>query len=328
MSKNLPAYEVFRTELSRRESEIASLLPGSITREAFLNAAIIAVKQNPALLTCERRSLHKAVTEAARDGLLPDGKEGVIIVHAGKSVRWQPMTFGLRKRAYELDGIIIDAQVVCENDVFEWEQGDQPRLVHKPARLGTERGEMIGAYAVFRKGPEILHREVMDAEQIAAVKAISKQPTGLMWGSFTGEAWRKSVVRRGIKTVPCSDALRQIASRDDEMYDVGRLGEDEMAPKPKDITPPRPGEKKPLPPRVGGKEEAEDASTILDAYKKALDTAKTAKAVAAQTHAHQEALSQLDEEAAQLANEMKEAALARIAGKSHDDSPTLDLTTR
>lgn len=238
--KELTPYDVFEEELHERKDEIASLLPSTITREAFINTAIIAVKNNPELLTCDRRSLHKAVTNAALDGLRPDGKEGAIVIRNekikktvnGKKVEewitaacWQHMVYGVRKRARELDGIVIDAQVVYEKDVFEYELGDEPRLTHKPPKLGTARGKMIGAYAVFRKGNDILHREIMDAAQVEKVRGISKQPDGMMWTKFPEEGWRKSVVHRGSKTVPCSDALRQVMERDHDNFTVS-------APKP------------------------------------------------------------------------------------------------
>lgn len=222
-------YEEFRRELQARAAEIAQLLPSTITREQFENAAIIAAKQNPDLLVCDRRSLHKAVTTAARDGLMPDGREGVILPQKEKqkdgsyilAARWQAMVYGVRKRARELDGIIIDAQVVYSGDRFKRVQGDDPRIEHEPAQLGQPRGKPIGAYAIFRRGSEVLHREVMDEGQIERVKSISKQPDGLMWSKFADEAWRKTVVRRGSKTLPCSDRLREVLERDDDLYDVG-----------------------------------------------------------------------------------------------------------
>ncbi len=226
----------FQIELRAKEREIASLLPPSIPRERFFNAAIVAVKKNPDLLMCERRSLHNAVSSAAGDGLLPDGREGVIIVQSEKikvkqsngiekeewikTARWQPMAWGIRKRARELDDIIIDAEVVHEADAFDWEKGDDPFIKHKPAPLNVARGKMIGAYAIFRKGDAILHREVMYADQIAAVKSSSKNPKGLLWTTFEDEGWRKSVLRRGSKSVPCSEKLETVINRWDDLFDV------------------------------------------------------------------------------------------------------------
>jgi recombination protein RecT len=227
-------YKIYEAELreAQREQELAKILSATtVNRDAFMATAIVAVKRNPDLLRCDRRTLHNAVTAAAQDGLMPDGKEGVIIPQWEKikvngreqsilTARWQPMIHGIRKRARELGDVIIDAQVVHDNDYFDWAQGDNPHIDHKPEHRG-ERGPMICAYAIFRKGNEILHREVMLAYQIDAVKSISKQPNGVMWKNFEDEAWRKSVVRRGIKSVPsCPEKLRTIIERFDDLHTV------------------------------------------------------------------------------------------------------------
>ncbi|KWT70724.1 Recombinational DNA repair protein RecT (prophage associated) [Hyphomicrobium sulfonivorans] len=217
----------FRNEIALREDELASILPPHISREKFVNTAIIAVKNNPDLLTCDRRSLHAAVTKAAEDGLQPDGREGVITyfkVDGKKQAQWNPMLFGIRKRARELCDMIIDAQVVHANDVFHWHQGDDPRIEHRPAPLGTDRGEAIGAYAVFKQGGVILHREVMSVKQIESVKSVSRAQNGAMWTKFWTEAWRKTVIRRGIKTVPSVPQFERLVTRDDEHTDFAQTG--------------------------------------------------------------------------------------------------------
>src|SRR5262245_48983392 len=129
MTENTQAlvpYEAFKNELVARQDEIAALLPSTISKEQFVNNAIVAVKSKPALLECDRRSMQKAVTAAAQDGMKPDGREGVIIPQnedGKRTVRWQPMAYGIRKRARELDGIIVDTAVVHENDHFRRIQG-------------------------------------------------------------------------------------------------------------------------------------------------------------------------------------------------------------
>ena len=226
-----PKWQELEGELRNREAEIATLLPTHISRERFINMAIIAAKNNQDLVKCDRRSLHAAITKAAEDGLQPDGREGVVNVYNEKReidgketwvkvACWIPMAHGIRKRAREICGMIIDAQVVHENDFFERQQGDDPKIIHKPPQLGKPRGKMIGAYAIYKQGNEILHREVMDAEQIATVKSCVKAKNGLLWTKFEDEAWRKTVLRRGIKTVPSvPEALQRIVSRDDDQYE-------------------------------------------------------------------------------------------------------------
>lgn len=223
--------ETFTAALATRIDEIAPLLPNYISKERFAAAAHAAIKHNPDLLLCTQRSLFNALTKAAQDGLLPDGNEGFINSYKTKFVvngkdewwpvaSWSPMLYGIRKRARELDGIIIDAQVVCKNDKFSREQGDDPKIVHVPAPLDQEPGAMIGSYAIFkRENGTVLHREVMRGAEVETTREQSKAQESLMWKKFPSEGWKKVAVRRGSKTVPVSEKLRALIEREDELFD-------------------------------------------------------------------------------------------------------------
>lgn len=226
--------ENFTTALATRLDDIAPLLPKHISKERFSAAAHAAVKQNPDLLNCSVRSLFNAFTKAAQDGLLPDGREGIINSYNTKTevngkeiyvltAQWSPMTYGIRKRARELDGIIIDAQVVNKADRFERQQGDDPKIIHIPAPMDEDPGQMVGAYAIFkREDGTILHRETMRAPEIEATREQSRAKKSLMWTTFATEGWRKAVVRRGSKTVPVSEKLQALIERDDEAFDFNQ----------------------------------------------------------------------------------------------------------
>lgn len=214
--------DVFVTALDTRKGIIEAQLPSYIGWDRFRATAISAVRQTPAILEATTSSIFSALTKAAQDGLMPDGREGVITVYSGKNGKeavWNPMLYGLRKRARELDNVIIDAQAVYSGDTFVWHQGDEPKIVHTPAPLGGERGQLIGAYAIFRdKDGVVLHREVMGRDQIEATRGQSRAKDSLMWTTFKEEAYRKTVVRRGVKTVPVGAQLDQIVRRDDEAF--------------------------------------------------------------------------------------------------------------
>ena len=263
-SRALATFEAFEGEMRAKEMEYISMLPSTLSKERFINTAISAVKQNPDLLNCTPRTLFQSITRAALDGLLPDGREGVITAYNvkckgkiggvwkewyEKQAQWNPMAYGLRKRVRELDRIIVDAQEVYENDFFDREQGDEPRIVHKPAALNVARGDMIGAYAIFkREDGTILHREVMNKEQIETVRAQSKAPDSLMWTKFASEGYKKTVLRRGIKSVPVSDNMAEIIQRDDEAnFEFNQ----DHAPAPVLTPPPAP----PAPPALEHKEQ-------------------------------------------------------------------------
>lgn len=220
MGQELTLYDKFSHEIAAREEELSNVLAPHIPPERFKQVALIAVKNNPDLLKVNRKSLHQAITEAAEDGLMPDGREGVITPYKGEA-SWNPMVYGIRKRAKELCNMIIDSQVVHQNDRFVWHQGDEPRIEHVPAPLGTDRGPAVGVYAIFKVDGVIMHREVMDAKQVEAVQSMSNAKSSLMWTKFKSEGWRKTVIRRGAKTVPAVAALERLIARVDKDFDFG-----------------------------------------------------------------------------------------------------------
>lgn len=225
-------WSTFEADIKARTDEIASQLPSNVPRDRFVNAAIAAVKATPELLTATPRSLMSAVIKAAQDGLLPDGREGIITVYSQKVrdsnpvryenvAQWNPMFYGIRKRARELDEIIIDAQVVVEGDEFEFELGDTPRIRHVPkARAeAVDASKGVAVYAIFRKGDAILHREVMWKPEVFATMNQSRAKGSLMWTTFWSEGWKKACGRRASKSVPVSPALERVITRDDEHFD-------------------------------------------------------------------------------------------------------------
>lgn len=271
-------WDDFQAELKAREGDFRAMLPPHIRPQRFIAASLAAAKQTPDLIFADKRTLFSALTKAAQDGLLPDGREGIITIYNTniakrgqpdkwiKAAQWNPMVYGLRKRARELGDIIIDAQVVYENDKFIWHQGDDPRIEHTPAPLGTSRGKMIGVYAIFKQGSAILHREVMAADQVLATRNQSKAKDSLMWTTFETEGWRKAVIRRGIKTVPVSEDFENIVRREDENFEFEgkveavRVLTPPPAPKPKLASSSQPNPEQPF-----------DAPTLPDGWQDYLD---------------------------------------------------------
>lgn len=241
------AWETFQDDLNKRADEIGSQLPANVPRDRFIGASLAAVKSNPGILTATPRSLMSALTKAAQDGLLPDGREGIITVYKTDGVyvaQWNPMFYGIRKRARELDGIIIDAQVVFNGDEFDYELGDNPFIKHKPKprteKLDASAG--LAVYAIFRHPEQgILHREVMWKVDVFDVMNQSRAKGSLMWTTFWTEGWRKTVGRRGSKSVPVSPQLERLIQRDDENFTFDN-------PPQGQLTPPSPPSPPPAPP--------------------------------------------------------------------------------
>jgi recombination protein RecT len=202
-------------------AKLENALPEDVTSKRFASVAVTAIKQNPDLVVADRESLYNSIVKCAQDGLMPDGRDAALVVFntkQGKKVQYLPMIGGLRKIAGEF-GYSINAQVVYENDAFDYELGERPKLMHKPPTLGTDRGQMIGAYAMARDAVGRLHGpEVMSSDEIAQVRAVSRAKDGDLWTQWTAEAWRKTVARRLFKQLP-----RVIAVSDDGEQRVSRV---------------------------------------------------------------------------------------------------------
>lgn len=199
------------------QAKIGQALPPGVTVDRFTRVALTTLQQNPKLCEADRMSLYNAVVRAAQDGLMPDGREGAIVAFGDKA-QWMPMVAGIIKRLAQ-SGISIDAQVVCANDVFERELGDEAKIVHRPPRLGEDRGDIIGAYAIARLPNGLVMREVMDKADIELVRSASRARNGDLWSKWYGEACRKTVIRRLAKRLPLLDpSVAETLQRDDEDY--------------------------------------------------------------------------------------------------------------
>ncbi len=121
---------VFKSQIANNESEFRAAMPAHIPVERFTRVVTTAVVGNPDLLTADRRSLFESATKAAQDGLLPDGREGALVIyntkvkldgkeHWIKKVQWMPMIAGILKKVRnsgELSTIV--ARVVYDGDKF------------------------------------------------------------------------------------------------------------------------------------------------------------------------------------------------------------------
>jgi recombination protein RecT len=181
------------------QGKLKTSLPSGMDVDRFTRITITALQTNPDILKGDKNSLYLAILSSAQAGLKPDGKEAAL-VRFGDKVQFMPMVAGIILRLAG-SGITCDTQVVHENDTFDVEYGDEPKITHKPPKLGADRGKMIGAYAILKAKEGTVYREVMDAQQIEAVRAQSRAKNSLMWTQFQGEAWRKTVLRRCAKRV-------------------------------------------------------------------------------------------------------------------------------
>lgn len=236
---------VISSQLESMADQFRQALPAHIPLERFKRVIMTAVQTNPSLMAADRFTFWTAATKAAHDGLLPDGREGALVVFKTKTkviekgrevekyiqaVNWLPMVAGIRKKVRNSGEIATwDVHVVHQHDQFEYELGDDPFIKHKPS-MDADPGPAIAAYsvAVLKSGEK--SREVMSRAQIEKVRAASKSPNGPGWSDWYEEMCRKVVAKRHSKVLPMSTDLDDLMRRDDELYDFKGTSDKEAAP--------------------------------------------------------------------------------------------------
>jgi recombination protein RecT len=236
-----------RSQLENMEVQFKNALPAHIPVERFMRVVLTAIQNNPDLLKADRKSLWNAAMKAAQDGLLPDGREGAMVVRkmggGGLSITWQPMIAGIRKKARNSGEIATwDAHIVCAGDHFQFQLGDNPQINHSYG-LQTERGAIIGAYSVCVLKDGTKSYEVMSIGEMYAIrdrsdawKAFKAQRIkSTPWSTDEGEMCRKTVARRHSKVIPMSSDLDDLMRRDDELYNFDAAKLDAQANQPKSL---------------------------------------------------------------------------------------------
>jgi phage RecT family recombinase len=204
--------------------DLETALPPTVDARRFQSAIIIAIQTEPKILKCDPASVRNALMKCASDGLVPDGRSSALVPFYDSEAKclkaqYIPMVQGIRTRARELGDILsINAQCVYANDTFVVDESDISQTEHKrPMPLGSPRGDIVGAYAIFKDGQgRVIHREIMDLAEINKIRCFSKAKNSPAWTQWFSEMARKTVIRRGSKSCPMSDALRRIIECEDE----------------------------------------------------------------------------------------------------------------
>ena len=243
MNENLPEKKSaaggdIRDLVVRMKDQFALALPKHITADRFLRVALTSINKNPKLWTCSKESLLACLMDCSALGLEPDGRKAHLIPYGDKCtliVDYKGLV-DLARRSGEISD--IHADVVCENDEFEYSFGTEGRLFHKP--MLSHRGSVLAAYSFAKLKDGSVSYEVMNLEELDAIKKRSKAGTSGPWVSDPREMQKKTVFRRHAKWLPvASDKMQEVLDKDfDAPADLmDRVGKPEVR-EPKEIEAP------------------------------------------------------------------------------------------
>lgn len=219
--------------------EIKKALPEVITPERFTRMALSALNTTPKLRECTQMSFLSALMNAAQLGLEPNTPLGqaYLIPYNNRGTlecQFQIGYKGLIDLNYRNPQMqIISAQAVYENDVFEYELGLNPKLVHKPAL--ENRGEVKLFYGYFKLanggyGFEVMSKADIDAYAKEYSKAFDSSYSP--WKTnYIGMA-KKTVIKQVLKYAPLKAEFSKALSTDEtiknELSDDMSLVHDEV----------------------------------------------------------------------------------------------------
>lgn len=260
--------------LMRMKAQFAMALPKHITPDRFMRVALTAINKTPKLAQCTRESLLACLMDCSALGIEPDGRKAHLIPYENRKagtvvcqliVDYKGLV-DLARRSGEIAD--IHADIVCANDKFKYSFGSNGTLEHEP-KLG-DRGEVIAAYSFARLKDGSVSYEVMDKDEIEAIRSRSRAGQAGPWVTDWTEMAKKTVFRRHSKWLPVSSEKMQEALEKDfdvptDIVDFSKAGKPAVG-MPKEIEAPTPGEL--------SEEEKEQIRKADAEFKKRQDAAK------------------------------------------------------
>lgn len=203
--------------ISHREMQevIRKMLPEGVSQERFTQACVAALKHYPDIVTCERNSLYNAIIQAAKDGLLPDGRHGALAPFNTKQAdgsyvkkcQFLIMPEGIIDKLAKIGITVYAVSVYAGDKIRIWNDDTGQHVDHQPNTFGN-RGERIGAYACARiQKTAQTFVEAMNMEDLEAPKRVTKakdKQGNLVgpWADFAERMEQKTCLHRVCKRLP------------------------------------------------------------------------------------------------------------------------------
>lgn len=223
MTKEISKDKTIQGLLTNYKNQIALALPKHMSADRMARIALTVIRKNQSLEECNPISLFGAIIQASQLGLEVGIHAHLVPFFNKKSKQMEVQMIadyrGLMHLARNSGDISsISANVVYDNDKFDYQFGTNSFLHHKPAR--GDKGEIIGAYAIAKYKDGDNQFDYMTFEEIIKIRDRSKAKDSGPWITDFDAMAMKTVVRRLCKYLPVSIEL-QTAVRLDETNDSG-----------------------------------------------------------------------------------------------------------
>ena len=199
-------------------AQLLKALPKAMSPERFVRIAVTAMMRNPQLMQTTKETFFRCLLDLSAMGLEPDGRQAHLIPRKNNKTNVIDCTLvvdykGLKELMYR-NGDIIDehSDVVGDMDTFSYAFGSHKHLDHEPNV--HNRGKIFCAYSHIKlpRGGETF--DVMNVDEIEAIRRRSASPDKGPWVSDWSEMAKKTVFRRLSKSLPLSPKTRDAIELD------------------------------------------------------------------------------------------------------------------
>lgn len=187
----------------------------------FMTSVVRSVQKVPGLLECDKGSLLTAFMSAAELQLYPSSVSGeaYVLPYKGKA-QFQLGYQGIITLFYRAGVDSIRTSIVFANDHFDYEEGLEPRLVHKPDAFSKDRGEPVGVYAIAVVNGQKLFK-VMSKDEVMKFREFSqgKESKFSPWDPNNDperHMWRKTAIKQLAKLLPKNETINKAIEKDNQ----------------------------------------------------------------------------------------------------------------
>lgn len=222
---------------------ITPFLPKGVSYEEVCAEASHAISINPELRECTPSSLLRAIGRCAQTGLIIGETVHLAIFNVKVKVKGEPDRW--EKRCQRIIGyngeieLIIRAgsarsvyaepvyQAEIEEGRFKYEQGTEPRILHRPIMSPSDRGPLAAGYAVAKINQHDVRVVVQSLEEIEEVRKLSKMcspekvPECPPWWA------KKRCVHLLAKQLPMNPRMRILRAAIDEYEEIEAMPDGE-----------------------------------------------------------------------------------------------------
>lgn len=215
-------------------AEFGRVLPKLCTPERFARVALTAITRTPKLADCDQASFFRCLLDLAQWGLEPDGRRAHLIPFENRKrgvVECQLIIDykGLVELAFRAGSVkSLHADVVRDGDLFSYSLGEitehVPWFLRRDSDKPKEPGKIFAVYCRAVFGDGIAKTEVLSEDEVNLVRSRSRAAGNGPWVTDWSEMAKKTAFRRLSKWLPLSAELHEAFERDDEQFDVPKLG--------------------------------------------------------------------------------------------------------